>query len=95
MVGIAIDKGFINGVHTAVVKLLPEYQDFRNPDPRKNEITIEHLLNMMSGLDCDDWYKQTESQMQQSNDWVKFTLDLPMVYDPGRMGAIALDVPLR
>ena len=87
LVGIAIDKGFINGVDTPIIPLLPEYQDFKNPDPRKNLFTIEHFLNMTSGLDCDDWYQQTESQMQQSNDWVKFTLDLPMVYDPGSHGS--------
>src|SRR6186713_787541 len=51
LAGIAIDKGFINGVYTPVVPLLPEYQDFKNPDPRKNLITIEHLLDMTSGLD--------------------------------------------
>ena len=94
LVGIAIDKGFIHGVHAAVVPLLPEYQDFKNPDPRKNEITIAHLLNMMSGLDCDDWYQQTESQMQQSNDWVKFTLDLPTVYDPGSHGSYCTGCPV-
>ena len=94
LVGIAIDKGFINSVYTPIVPLLPEYEDFKNPDPRKNVITIEHLLNMTSGLDCDDWYKQTESQMQQSNDWVKFTLDLPIVYDPGSNGSYCTGCPV-
>jgi len=83
LVGIAIDKGFINSVNTPVAELLPEYKSFKNPDSRKAAITIEHLLNMSSGLDCEDWYQHTEDEMQQSDDWVKFTLDLPMVYDPG------------
>jgi CubicO group peptidase (beta-lactamase class C family) len=83
LVGIAIDKGFIDNVNIPVTQLLPEYQSYQNPDPRKNEITIENLLNMKSGLDCDDWNQNTESQMQKSSDWVKFTLDLPMVHDPG------------
>jgi CubicO group peptidase (beta-lactamase class C family) len=87
LVGIAIDKGFIDSVHTPVTQLLPEYENFKNPDPRKDQITIEHLLNMTSGLDCEDWFQHTESQMQQSNDWVKFTFDLPMVYDPGAHGS--------
>lgn len=83
LVGIAIEKGFINSVNTPVLSMLPEYQNFKNPDLRKQDITIEHLLNMNTGLDCDDWRKHTETQMQQSNDWVKFTLDLPMVNAPG------------
>ena len=41
---------------------------------------------MSSGLDCDDWYANTEENMSQSNDWVKFTLDLPQVHDPGTYG---------
>jgi CubicO group peptidase (beta-lactamase class C family) len=87
LVGIAIDKGFISSVNTPITQLLPEYESFQNPDPRKDQITIEHLLNMTSGLDCDDWYQHTEEQMQKSSDWVKFTLDLPMIYDPGTQGS--------
>lgn len=87
LVGIAIDKRFINSVNTPVTQLLPEYESFKNPDSRKDEITIEHLLNMTSGLDCEDWYQHTEEQMQQSNDWVKFTFDLPMINDPGTHGS--------
>jgi len=87
LVGIAIDKGFISSVSTPVTQLLPEYESFKNPDLRKDEITIEHLLNMTSGLDCDDWSQHTEEQMQQSYDWVKFTFDLPMVDDPGTNGS--------
>lgn len=87
LAGIAIDKGFITSVNARIVDLLPEYNQFENPDLRKEEITIEHLLNMSSGLDCDDWYQHTESQMQASQDWVKFTLDLPMTHDAGSYGS--------
>ena len=87
LTGIAIDKGFISNVNVPVTPLLPEYDSFENPDPRKDEITIEHLLNMSSGLDCEDWFQNTESQMQQSDDWVKFTFDLPIINDPGSHGS--------
>lgn len=94
LVGIAIDKGFIENVNTPVTQLLPEYKDLQNPDSRKDEITIEHLLNMSSGLACEDWYQHTEDQMQKSNDWVKFTLDLPMVYNPGSQGSYCTGCPV-
>lgn len=87
LAGIAIDKGFIDNVDVPILDLLPEYKNIQNPDPRKQEITIKDLLNMSSGLDCDDWYQFTESHMQESSDWVKFTLDLPMVNDPGATGS--------
>lgn len=87
LTGIAIDQGLISSPDALILPLLPEYTYFANPDPRKNEITIRHLLNMSSGLDCDDWYANTEENMNQSSDWVKFTLDLPQVYDPGTHGS--------
>jgi CubicO group peptidase (beta-lactamase class C family) len=87
LVGIAIEKGFISSVNAPITQLLPEYQSYKNPDSRKDQITIEHLLNMTSGLDCDDWTQSTETQMQQSNDWIKFTLDLPLVNNPGSKGS--------
>jgi CubicO group peptidase (beta-lactamase class C family) len=94
LVGIAIDKGFINSVNAPVTQLFPEYESYKNPDSRKDEITIEHLLNMTSGLDCEDWYQHTEEQMQQSNDWVKFTFDLPMINDPGTHGSYCTGCPV-
>ncbi len=87
LTGIALDKGLIGSVDEIILPLLPEYTSYANPDPRKAEITIRHLLNMSSGLDCDDWYADTETHMNQSSDWVKFTLDLPQVYDPGAHGS--------
>jgi CubicO group peptidase (beta-lactamase class C family) len=86
LTGIAIEKGLIASADEPILPLLPEYTSFANPDPRKSEITIRHLLNMSSGLDCDDWYANTETNMNQSSDWVKFTLDLPQVHDPGMNG---------
>jgi len=87
LVGIAVDKGFIANVDVPVISLLPEYTSYENPDKRKSDITVRHLLNMASGLACDDWYMRTEEAMQKSNDWVKFSLDLPMATDPGTQGS--------
>ncbi len=86
LTGIAIEKGLISSVDDKILPLLPEYTSYANPDPRKAEITIRNLLNMSSGLDCDDWNANTETYMNQSSDWVKFTLDLPQVHDPGTNG---------
>lgn len=86
LTGIAIEKGLIQSVDETILPLLPEYTSYANPDPRKSQITIQHLLNMSSGLDCDDWFANTEASMNESSDWVKFTLDLPQAHDPGTYG---------
>ncbi|MFV2013935.1 MAG: serine hydrolase domain-containing protein, partial [Candidatus Heimdallarchaeota archaeon] len=54
---------------------------------------LYHLMTMTSGLDCDDNNDNstgTEDKMQSQKierDWYKFTLDLPMVANPGEIGA--------
>lgn len=85
--GIAVDKGYISNVQLSAFELLPEYKNYKNPDPRKKDITLEHLLNMTSGLDCDDWFEGTDIQMEKQSDRIQFTLDLPMLYDPGTRGS--------
>lgn len=87
LTGIAIDKGFIENADQPIAEFLPEYESQFSSDPKKKEITIRHVLNMSSGLACDDWYQQTETEMQKSDDWVKFTLSLPLVNEPGLTGS--------
>jgi CubicO group peptidase (beta-lactamase class C family) len=52
-IGIAVDKGYIDSVHQSIFDYLPEHQHL-NTDG-KDKITIEHLLNMTSGLEWQEW----------------------------------------
>lgn len=58
-------------------------------DPRYQKITLEHLLSMSSGLDCDDGNSASqgnEDTMQSQDnqpDWYRYTMDLKMVAEPG------------
>jgi CubicO group peptidase (beta-lactamase class C family) len=86
LVGIAIDQGLLTGVDERVLPRLGGGAGLRNADPRKDAITVEHLLTMTPGLACDDWNAASpgnEEKMYKERDWVKFILDLPMVADPG------------
>ncbi len=68
---------------------------FANPDPRKRAITLAHLMTHTSGLACndnDDSSPGNEGTMQSQKvqpDWWKYTLDLPLVHDPGTRYAYA------
>lgn len=85
--GIAIDKGFINRNET-VLSFFPEYT-LKNMSDAKKRITVENLLTQQTGLDCDISNPKSEGNettMDYSDDWVKFTLDLPMIDTPGGKG---------
>ncbi len=86
LMGIAIDKGFVDNVDDPIFKYLKNLRPKKNIDERKDKITIRHLLTMSSGLDCNDWDKKSQGQedkVYKKKDWLQYTLDLPMVNEPG------------
>ena len=88
LTGIAIDKGYIKSINERVLSYFPEYT-FENNSDLLNQITIENLLTNQTGLDCDITNEKSEgneTKMYNSDDWVKFSLDLPMIDIPGGKG---------
>jgi CubicO group peptidase (beta-lactamase class C family) len=95
--GIAVDRGAIAGPTARVASAL-RYAAFANPDQRKAAITLGDLLTMRPGLACNDYDATSpgrETVIDESPDWVRATMDLPMVTDPGTVahycsGAVAV-----
>lgn len=88
LLGIAIDKGFIKNTGQKMLDFFPEYPALKN-DPLKKEITIQQLLDMRAGFDCEEFNstKDCEDQMELTKDWVKFSLEVPMKHPPGTVWA--------
>ncbi|RQO70593.1 hypothetical protein DBR43_21575 [Pedobacter sp. KBW06] len=84
LMGIAIDKGFIKSTSQKMLDFFPEYPALKN-DPLKKDITIQQLLDMRAGFDCEEFNgtKDCEEQMELTRDWVKFSLEVPMKHPAG------------
>ncbi len=74
LVGMAIDQGLIGSVDDSLYSYFPEYSSFANWTDEKNSLTIRDALMMRSGLNCAD-----DGSWEATQDFVKTTLDLPLV----------------
>lgn len=86
LLGIAIDKGYIESIDDKITKYLKSPTAQKNLDKRKKALTIRHLITMSTGLDCNDWDKHSKGQEDKvfkKKNWLQYTLDLPMINDPG------------
>ena len=75
---------------TKLYEVMAPLGPFANPDPRKDRVTLAHVMTHTTGLACDDNADSPspggEDVMQTQRaqpDWWKFTLDLPIVHEPG------------
>jgi CubicO group peptidase (beta-lactamase class C family) len=81
-IGIAMEQGYIKSVDQKVLSLLPLAS--ADADPRRQSLSIRHLLTMTSGLDCDtEGGEKALQAMRHSADWAAFALALPMRAEPG------------
>jgi CubicO group peptidase (beta-lactamase class C family) len=87
-IGIAIEQGYIENVDQSMFDYLPEHQNLNTGG--KDQITIEHLLTMTSGLEWDEW---GTSYSDENNDvialWfdcddpITCILEKPLISEPG------------
>jgi CubicO group peptidase (beta-lactamase class C family) len=57
-------------------------------DPRKQSMTLEHLISMTAGFDCDDsgdrpGDEDVFQQQEQEPDWYRYMLNVPMAWSSG------------
>jgi len=81
LVGIAIQKHLLSGLDARVFSFFPEKHPVENPDPRKERITVEDFMTMSSILECDDeneFSRGNEERMYLIEDWIEFTMNLPV-----------------
>ncbi len=85
LIGIAMDAGYIESVDQPILEFFPGRRA-ADPGVGKEAMTLEHVLTMSGGWECRDSYLyrwRGLREMEQSEDWVQFMLDLPMIDEPG------------
>ena len=79
IIGIAIDKGYIDGVDVPISEYFPQILEYENA--YWGQITIWKLLTHTSGISTTDDVLWTE--WRSSDNWVDYILNLPIVSEPG------------
>lgn len=86
LLGIALD---LNDSYNTETKVMPFFKDYEidSKDIRKNEITIEDLLSMRSGLEWnEDDYTDPKNDcdlLEKSDEWIQYILNKPIDTIPG------------
>jgi CubicO group peptidase (beta-lactamase class C family) len=89
LIGAAIHSGVPLKVSSPVYQVMNGGTFPPDLEPRKRAMTLENLLTMSSGLDCDDEDEKSpgrEDYMTEESgatDYYKYTMDLKMIREPG------------
>ncbi len=77
--GLAFRDGYLDSLDQRVLPFFPEYVG-PTMDPRKESITIRHLLTMRMGMQDEE---SNYSTLYNSANWVAATLEYPFIAAPG------------
>jgi CubicO group peptidase (beta-lactamase class C family) len=87
LIGIAINRGEIPGVDAKILDFF-NVEKILNVDGRKKKLTLEDVLTMRTGIEWNESIPYTDPrnsciQMEKSEDWFKFVINLPVTEEPG------------
>ena len=87
VIGVATARGEFPSLDTPVLTFF-DTTKVANIDARKRRMTVRHVMNMSGGIDWNENLpyidpNNTASGLEASYDWVKYTIDRPMMREPG------------
>jgi len=87
VIGTAVMRGDFPSIDTPILKFF-DTTKVANIDDRKRHITVRHLLTMTGGFDWNENLpyidpNNTASALEASPDWVQFTINRPLMREPG------------
>jgi len=87
VIGVAVTRGDFPSIDTPVLHFFDTTR-VANIDDRKRRMTVRHLLTMTGGISWDENLpyidpNNSASALEESPDWVSFTINRPMMREPG------------
>lgn len=87
IIGVAVTRGDFPSIDTPILRFF-DATKVANIDDRKRRVTVRHLLTMSGGFDWNENLPYTDpnntaSGLEASPDWVQYTINRPMMRDPG------------
>jgi CubicO group peptidase (beta-lactamase class C family) len=83
LVGLALDQGCLSSLDQKMMDFFPEFTD-QIKDPRKNQITVQQMLQMQAGYPYDSTDYFGDILWLSGNwRWLPHLVDFPLVNDPG------------
>ena len=83
LTGIAVDEGYIESIYDPVTKYVPE---LKKKDPKFQDLTIEHLLNMRAGFKFDEnklFPLSRATTLYYGNNHLRIVKNTKFKYNPG------------
>jgi len=87
LTALAIKDGLLDSADHRMLDFFAD-RSIANLDDGKKAVTLQHLLDMTSGIDWKeplDGRPESVIDMERSPDWIKFILDRPMARAPGEI----------
>lgn len=82
LIGIAMDQGLLPGLSAPLKEFFPQLT--RDTDARKQQITLQQLLNMSAGFRWTEFGGANSfPKMTRSPHWVHYVLEQPLAEEPG------------
>ncbi|MFK7969247.1 MAG: serine hydrolase domain-containing protein [Bacteroidia bacterium] len=91
LAGIAIDKGLLK-LNDSLYRFFPELDN-----KKKHIITVKDLLEMRSGLNCEEFYDkgpECERYMWDQDDWIAYCLGIKVKRKPGKKWSYSSNDPM-
>ncbi len=87
VIGVAVRRGDFPDIDTPAIQFFDTTR-IASLDDRKRRMTIRHMLTMTAGIDWNESLPysdpaNTAVQLEDSPDWVEFTINRPMSEEPG------------